>query len=736
MFLISAYKKISFSKKIYISTLFGFFLGLFFGEKCNVIEPLNLFFIKIFQITIIPYMICSIVQSIGSLDSNYAKIIGKKVLMTLVALWPLSIIFAFGLNFALPNIIANSFYTPQKTDYKLIDSFVELFVPSNPFSSISNGFIPAIVVFFILFSIALINEDNKVSILGTAGKVTSILRRMNNYISSLLPLGVLIMSSYTFGIMKFNEFKILIIYIAASILYLVFISMAVYPALLINISKSFRYRDFAHFTMPAALVAFTTGSVFLALPIIYELLYSFDKRDKEQELFAKNVNHGEKLINIIVPLAWVLPGSYKFLLIFFIIFSGWYYNSALNYFEQILMYISGIPFLFGNAAITVPFLLNLGNLPEKAYGVYMLVSNFLVYFNNANAAIFIIVFAIIVYISVRGFVRIRWMRLLVSLTVIAMVFLTGIISVKYVAQRILTTDNTAKEQLIHMHTQSYNQKFYDLINKKYLSWNEFRVIEPSDANETLLNKILRTKTIQVGYNPESVPFTFFNFKNTLVGYDVDFIYDIAGILKCDTIEFYPVYNSIEANNAIRKGVALCIGGFTSREQSSEVTIPSMSYMEFMPAIVIPDKIQDKYPDFMSVALSKDLKIGMLNGGFLPVEMRKNITSIDRFSDFYESKKCDALLINALKAAAMSIKYPGFKILRLKVYAHDEVLESCAYVLPSDKLSETFREIINNSINSSEHKGKSTKRFSFWIKGESMIDYKESWSILGWLKKNY
>ena len=33
------------------------------------------------------------------------------------------------------------------------------------------------------------------------------------------------------------------------------------------------YRKFLKITMPAALIAFTTGSVFLALPIIYEQMY-------------------------------------------------------------------------------------------------------------------------------------------------------------------------------------------------------------------------------------------------------------------------------------------------------------------------------------------------------------------------------------------------------------------------------------------------------------------------------
>ncbi|HBM15826.1 MAG TPA: hypothetical protein DD381_05735 [Lentisphaeria bacterium] len=68
--------------------------------------------------------------------------------------------------------------------------------------------------------------------------------------------------------------------------------------------------------MPAALIAFTTGSVFLSIPVIYNQMYKFNE---EEEGFIMEVSkeRGRNAINILVPLAWVFPASYKFLVIFF-----------------------------------------------------------------------------------------------------------------------------------------------------------------------------------------------------------------------------------------------------------------------------------------------------------------------------------------------------------------------------------------------------------------------------------
>lgn len=319
MFAFSFYKKMSLGSKIYISTCVGLILGIFFGDRCVVLEPVNTLFIRIYQIPIIPYMIFSILHSIGSLSMGNAKLIGKKGGIILLSLWAVSVFYALGLQYSFPDIERSKFFCPEPLDATGID-FVDVFIPFNPFHSMAHGYIPAIVIFFVLVGLALIQEYYKTALIKYAGILTSIMKRINDYIMRLLPFGVLVISTYTFGTLSFIKLKSVILYVLASIFYLVFISLVIYPGILASISK-ISYRKFLYYSMPAAFIAFTTGSVFLALPIIYNLMYKFNDEQEDFSLSANGENEkGRNIISIIVPLAWIVPASYKFLVIFFVVF--------------------------------------------------------------------------------------------------------------------------------------------------------------------------------------------------------------------------------------------------------------------------------------------------------------------------------------------------------------------------------------------------------------------------------
>ncbi|HBM15825.1 MAG TPA: hypothetical protein DD381_05730 [Lentisphaeria bacterium] len=237
MTIITSYKKCSLSYKIYISTAAGFCIGMFFGDKCSVLDPLNTMFIKLFQTAIIPFMVFSIVHSIGALTKDRAKRLWKKGSIVLIRLWVISIFYAIGLQFSFPDVLRSSFFHPGNFNKAGGINFYEMFIPSNPFNSLANGFIPAIVIFCILIGIALINHENKIELVKSSEVWASVMNKINNYLMMMLPLGVLVMATFTFGTMSYMQFKGVLLYIMASIFYLLFIPMVIYPVILTSISK-------------------------------------------------------------------------------------------------------------------------------------------------------------------------------------------------------------------------------------------------------------------------------------------------------------------------------------------------------------------------------------------------------------------------------------------------------------------------------------------------------------------
>ncbi len=735
---VSYYKNLSLSKKIYISTAIGFLVGMFFGDRCEVLNPVNTLFIKIFQITIIPYMVFSIVHSIGSLTTERAKIVGKKGGKVLLSLWAVSMIFAFGLQFSFPQLERSKFFRPENSLKGTGINFFDMFIPSNPFYSLANGYIPAIVIFCILIGMALIHQEHKSGIVKSAKIWASLMNSANKYIMSLLPLGVLVMSTYTFGTLSLMKFKGVLLFILASIFYLVFISMVIYPAILTSVSK-INYGKFLYYAMPAALIGFTTGSVFLALPVIYNQMYKFNEEEKGFLAMGDVTNErGLNAISILVPLAWVVPASYKFLVIFFVVFAHWYYDRAFHIGEQLLFYIGGIPCLFGSNSVIVPFLLEMsGDLPNKAYDIFLLTSNFMVYFNNANGAIFIIVCTMLCYLSLSHNLRIRWVKLLSILAVSVLFFSVTVVGISVAMTKLLAGDDEVKQELTHMNLQLFNTYAYEKINITYPTLEQYHYIEPLFPDEPLLDKIVRTKTLQVGYDSEAVPFSFFNGQGKLVGYDIDFVLDVAKNLKINNIEFYPVHNFMEYHNCLDKGIYLnmCVGGFVYMGMVEGNVITSDPYMKLTPAIVIPMKDKAKFPDFGSVYTADNVTLGVRLSEDIGGEYHsKNrpVVTLNSFSEFYKEHKTEALLTSAEIASALGIIYHGYWVY---YYLEPDIKLFYAYLLPYSKQTETFRDMINAWISVCRWNGTYEKRYKYWIMGESDVKLNKTWSILSWLQKN-
>ncbi|OGV18477.1 MAG: hypothetical protein A2X47_09450 [Lentisphaerae bacterium GWF2_38_69] len=710
---------------------------MFFGDKCSVLGSLNTMFILLFQTAIIPFMIFSIIQSIGSLTSERAKSVARKGGLVLLCIWTISIVYAWGLQFSFPNIVKGKFFTPESSLSGNSTEFYKMFIPSNPFNSLANGYIPAIVIFCILVGMALINQSKKEKVVDAAGIFALVMNRVNDYIMKLLPLGVLVMSSYTFGTLSYMQFKGVLLYIIGSIFYLLFISVIIYPCVLASISRINRSRFF-HFAMPAALIAFTTGSVFLSLPVIYDQMYKLNDEEKGfKSINSDNyLEMGRNAISIIVPLAWVVPASYKFLVIFFVIFEQWYYNSQVNFIEQLFYFIGGIPCFFGSNSVIVPFLLQITSLPDKTYDIFMMVSSFIVYFNNANGAAFIIVVTIICYLSLCNKLRIRYFKMLFLLALSTLFYASFILALNIFMTQLLSGDDELKNELMHMQLNDYNRNFGKKIDVVYLNLNQYQGDDFLDTKETILERIARTGTMKVGYDPQAIPFSFFNSYGHLVGYDIEFIYEIAHNLACKKIEFYPITNIGDYENALKEGkfIDICVGGFIYTGEVMNNVFNSQPYMKCTVSIVIPEKLRSKYPNIESVFYSKELTLGYRRSRSqksIKYFIDRPYVSLDSFDEFYVDHKTDALLLPGEMASAIGIMHPGYWVY---YYYGEDYRAYFAYALPYNEKASTFREDINDWINTRQWTGEDKKRFDYWVLGKVKMDFYTPWSVLGWIKE--
>ena len=67
-------KKLSLSAKIMIGMGLGLGVGIFFGEYVGFLQIIGNAFIKLLQMTILPYIIVSMILGIGGLTADQAKL--------------------------------------------------------------------------------------------------------------------------------------------------------------------------------------------------------------------------------------------------------------------------------------------------------------------------------------------------------------------------------------------------------------------------------------------------------------------------------------------------------------------------------------------------------------------------------------------------------------------------------------------------------------------------------------
>ena len=84
----------TFSGKVMTGLVGGVTTGLFLGELVAPIKIVADGFVKLLQMTVLPYVTISIITSVGTLTHEQARRLGARVGAVLVGLWVVALAFA------------------------------------------------------------------------------------------------------------------------------------------------------------------------------------------------------------------------------------------------------------------------------------------------------------------------------------------------------------------------------------------------------------------------------------------------------------------------------------------------------------------------------------------------------------------------------------------------------------------------------------------------------------------
>ncbi|HWQ19729.1 MAG TPA: cation:dicarboxylase symporter family transporter, partial [Methanotrichaceae archaeon] len=323
--------------QILVGFLAGIIFGLFFGDLCASLSPIGTAFIKIWQITVIPSVVISLIMGIGGLKQSDAKEIALKAGAVLLIFWVIGLGAFFAMQLAFPHMEKASFFSVSELNQSNDLDIIDMFIPYNPFHSLSEGLLPAIVVFCIFVGFALIGDDGSSPFMGILTTLSEAFFRINRFLMRTFPIGIFVITAETAGTLTIERFILLQVFLISLAVISFLLGLLVMPMMISSLT-TFSYREIFSASSKAVILGFSTGSEFIALPFILESVKGLfeDSKDGDKE---KAKSYSE----VLVPVAYTFPLMGSFVPFLFTLFVAWFYSTPMDVSDQIKLILIGIP---------------------------------------------------------------------------------------------------------------------------------------------------------------------------------------------------------------------------------------------------------------------------------------------------------------------------------------------------------------------------------------------------------
>ena len=518
-------RKLSVSTQVVLALLLGVVVGLFFGERIAFLQHVGKAFILLLQMTVLPYIVLSLMTGLGSLTYEQVKTLAVRVGALLVISWGLAFLVILLMPLAFPTWVSASFFSTSLIDKPDEINLLTLFIPANPFFSMSNNFVPAVVVFSVAVGIALIGIENKQSLLANLDIFNRAMGRITQFMAKLTPLGVFALVASAAGTMSFEELARLQVFLVLYILMAVLLTFWLFPALITSLTP-LTYGQVVGATRDILITAFATGSALIVLPQLIE---------RSQELLrqsALSTPETERTVEVIVPAFTSFPKSGTLFPMSFVLFAGWFAGAPVAVAHYPMFLFLGLVSFFGSVNVAMPLLLDTLRIPSDLFQLYLataIVTNrFSVLLTTMNN----LTLSLLGACAVGGLLTMRWGRLLRNgvITLVLLALSVGGARAFFA----YTVDVTYRKDEIIAGMQL---RRFPGAATVYTSAPPAAALPAAQMSR--LEHIRTHKLLRVGYMPDNLPFAYFNGKGDLVGFDVEMAHLLAQDLGVQ-LAFVPV----------------------------------------------------------------------------------------------------------------------------------------------------------------------------------------------------
>jgi Na+/H+-dicarboxylate symporter len=704
---------VTFSTKVLVGLLSGLALGVTLGELAAPLGIIADGFVKLLQMTVLPYVTISIVSSLGSLNAAEAKRLAFRAGAVLVGLWAVALIFAMLLPLAFPARVSASFFTSALVERRPPFDFVGLFIPSNPFQSLANGVVPAVVLFAVVLGVALIGLEGKQVLLDVLSAASALVSRATRFVVQLTPYGMFAIAANTAGTLKVEQLANVQVYLITYIAFALLVALWVLPGLVAALTP-IGYREVLGRTRAALLTAFMAGDLFIVLPILIESC---------KELLARHGltdEHTDGLPDVIVPAAFNFPHTGKLLSLSFLLFAAWFADVALRLADYPRLALTGLLTFFGSLNAAVPFLLDLFRIPADTFQLFLATGVLNARFGALVAALHTIAIALIGSAAMTGRLRLDAGRLLRFGVVTVVLTAATIVGLRALFSSVLHQEFEGARIVYGMTTIFEPQEARVL--------TDVPSAEPAADEGSTADAVRRRGALRVCVLAGRLPYAFSDSEGRLKGFDIEMAHRLGHDLDVG-LEFVPV--AIEQLPAVLAGggCELAMSGIPVTPARATTMLFSTPYLDETLAWVVKDHLRDRFSTWDAIRALGAMRVGAPDLPYYVQAVRERAPALDiqaaggpSIADALAT--FNAVVFPAERGSVATLLHPEFTVV---VPEPGVIKVPLAY--PLARRDADWEAFVNTWIELKRRDGTIDRLYRHWILGEDAVASAPRWSVV-------
>jgi len=695
----------------------GIAVGLFFGEPAGHLKVLGDAFIALLKMTVLPYIVVSLVANIGRLSLERGKrlvTVGSGVLAFLLGIGILTVLVV---PLFFPDWTSASFFSTSMVTTPPKPDFVHLYIPANPFAALSENIVPAVVVFCIFLGVALVGLPGTDGLLEALDVLAVALNRINKMIVKLTPYGVFAIAASTAGTMTLEEVGRLQAYLITYTGLALVLSFLVLPAMIAAVTP-FTYRDVLTTFRATLLTIFATGKIIVVLPqLIDDVKRLFRRREIEDPEVDASAD-------ILMPLAYPFPNLGTLVIMMFVPFSAWYLGLSLDPSQLAVFLGAGLVSSFVAPIVGIPFLLDLVHIPADMFELFVVSTVYTDRIRVVLGAMHLVALTVIATAILTGRFKLKIRAIARLCIVTAIVGVAGVAGVRAWLSHSLAGAYTGDRTFVQM----------SLLEAPVPARLYRSEPPPPPAHTPGISRLVEIRErgyLRVGYLADRLPFAFVNEEAHLVGFDVEMANELARDLGV-RLEFVRLEPATVAESMRNGSCDILMSGLVVTPERALQMSLTRPYLELTAAFIVPDSKRGDFSSLKKIRELPKLRLGVIaslpsiNRAIRQVLPNATIVPLPSPRPYLKGQvtNIDALLYSAEAGSAWTLLYPSFSVAIPHPLASRVPL---AYAVAQRDLQ--LADFLNQWIELKRSEGTIGRFYRHWILGEGAQSTGPRWSIL-------